>query len=160
MINGFPWEEGDPVSSSRMARLRERQVDIGVMDSVLLEKKPDPDGKTDLIVHVQERRSGSVGVTALFDNVAGVGAELQLTHENLLDRGLQGNLEGGIQTLGVKNDDVQRARVLASLRKAILFGEILPTTFSLLYSHDKTFEDFIETQREVSLTVARAYLRK
>lgn len=160
MISGFPWQEGDPVSSSRLARLRERQVDIGVMDSVLLEKKPDPDGKTDLIVHVQERRSGSFGVTALLDNVAGVGAEVQITHENLFHRGLEGNLEGGIQTLGVSSDDVQRARVLASLRKAILFGEVLPTTFSLLYFHDKTFEDFEETQREASLTVARAYMRK
>ncbi|HEY6564094.1 MAG TPA: POTRA domain-containing protein, partial [Pirellulaceae bacterium] len=94
MIKGFPWEDGDPLSSSRMARLRERQVDIGVMDSVLLEKKPDPDGKTDLIVHVQERRSGSVGASALLDNVGGVGGELQLMHENLLHRGIQGNLEG------------------------------------------------------------------
>src|SRR5439155_26722898 len=36
MLRGFPWDPGLPLDPARIARLRERQVDIGVLDSVLI----------------------------------------------------------------------------------------------------------------------------
>ena len=160
MLGGFPWHEGAPLDVGRLARLRERQVDLGVFDSVLVEPVDRGDGRFDVLVRANERRSATLDLSALVDSSFGAGVEVGLGHENLFGRGLGASVDASLAANGVKTDSIQLLRVGGSLRKATFLGKILPTTLSGFYTLDRTGPDRESRKTEGSLSVARSLLRR
>jgi outer membrane protein assembly complex protein YaeT len=158
MLRGVGWKEGTPLNPGRLARLRERQVDLGVFDSVLVESVDRGEGVRDVLVRVDERRSGALDLSLLFDNVLGGGLEASLSHENLFGRGLRAGVEAGASATGLDEESVQLLRLGASLRKATILGQVIPATLSGFYVLDRTASDRESRQSEGSVSVARSLL--
>jgi outer membrane protein assembly complex protein YaeT len=160
MLRRSGCREGDPLDPSGVARLRARQIDLGVFDSVLVEPVLRSGDSYDVLVRAHERRSGTLDLSLLLDSAFGLGVEGSLGHENLFGRALAASLEAGVAATGLRKDSIQLLRFGGSLRKPTFLGWPVPTTLSTVYSFDRSAADRETRQVEVSLAAARSYLAK
>lgn len=95
----FKLAEGDPYSTSKLARTEQRLKNLGFFEKVDIQTKPGsaPD-RTEINVNVQEKSTGEISLGAGFSTVDGAVADIGVKESNLLGRGQNLRFKGTIGT--------------------------------------------------------------